>query len=446
MSDIVFEIERLYLACCVQTGTVYASKYLSCDDFSDKTHSAAFKVVVDVFTRYGKFDFVHVQASPALTDIDNPSAVVQTIVALKDVSVNLDNVSDYARKIKEYAYARKETLETSKIQGHTPAIDIAKILKDGLAKYEQIVMDKGQCTAFSDPAKIQHQLQDRMNRFMAGTEFSTGISELDKVTGGFLRKMVTVIAARPGGGKTTWAIYAALRLAQRGKKVLFISKEQDIEFLQIKLLSTLVHVDSMRLILGQVTYEEAQRILDVSLQLRDMSLFLDDNTKLSVDEMWSKIHDMKPDIVFIDYFQILSLTESARGSSGAVDILDDIMTKIRFMTRDENIAMVVLSQFSRQMDRKLARAAGLGEVYTPSMSDLKGAGSIEEAAALVLSLVDPHPGEFLDDIEKTKLMKCIISKQRCGAGVGRIFDLRYIPKYSMFTACEEEQIGEPIEE
>ncbi len=184
--------------------------------------------------------------------------------------------------------------------------------------------------------------------------FPTGISSLDKMLGGGLRRgSLTVIAARPGMGKTSLALQLAGNIAAVGKSVCFYSLEMSKDSL-IRILekqSGSIH--------GYKT------------------LHIDDHANADVPYITGKIHSLaKCDAVFVDYLQLM---HSTKRKDKRVQELTEITRDLKLMTKSLNVPVVVCAQLSRSTEGR-----GKGASYKPQLADLREPGSIEQDADIVI--------------------------------------------------------------
>ncbi len=263
----------------------------------------------------------------------------------------------------------------------------------------------------------------------------TGISDLDNVITGLNRSDLILLAARPGMGKTSFALNMASHAAQNCQfKVAFFSLEMTKEQLVSRLISSLAMVDGTKLRTGQLDENEWTRIIEASDILSNVELYLDDTPRITVPEMKAKLRRLKNvDAVFIDYLQLMG---SSRRIENRVQEISEITRSLKIMAKELNVPVVLLSQLSRASEQRTE--------HRPMLSDLRDSGSIEQDADIVLflfreSYYNQNNTEIDEDINNNS-GECIVAKNRHGET--RTVNLHWQGEYMRFTASEVIHIDE----
>ncbi len=257
----------------------------------------------------------------------------------------------------------------------------------------------------------------------------TGISDLDNVITGLNRSDLILLAARPGMGKTSFALNMASHAAQNGQfKVAFFSLEMTKEQLVSRLIASQAMVDGTKLRTGQLDEDEWTRIIEASDVLSNVELYLDDTPRITVPEMKAKLRRLKNvDAVFIDYLQLMG---SSRRIENRVQEISEITRSLKIMAKELNVPVVLLSQLSRASEQRTE--------HRPMLSDLRDSGSIEQDADIVLflfreSYYNQNNTEIDEDINNNS-GECIVAKNRHGDT--RTVNLHWQGEYMRFTASE----------
>lgn len=236
----------------------------------------------------------------------------------------------------------------------------------------------------------------------------TGIGELDETITGLNRSDLIILAARPGMGKTSFALNIARHAAVVArKKVAFFSLEMGREQLASRLLSTEALVGGTKLRTGELNEGEWARLIEGGDILSKAPIFLDDNSSITVPEMKAKIRRLGGvDLVIIDYLQLMN---SAKRIDNRVQEISEITRNLKIMAKELNVPVIALSQ--------LARASEKRTEHRPVLSDLRDSGSIEQDADIVLFLyredyyqTENGPSEDSD----RNSGECIVAKNRHG--------------------------------
>lgn len=236
----------------------------------------------------------------------------------------------------------------------------------------------------------------------------TGIGELDETITGLNRSDLIILAARPGMGKTSFALNIARHAAVTArKKVAFFSLEMSREQLASRLLSTEALVGGTKLRTGELNEGEWARLIEGGDILSKTPIYLDDNSSITVPEMKAKIRRQGGvDLIIIDYLQLMN---SAKRIDNRVQEISEITRNLKIMAKELNVPVIALSQ--------LARASEKRTEHRPVLSDLRDSGSIEQDADIVLFLYreDYYQNENgpSEDADRNS-GECIVAKNRHG--------------------------------
>ena len=261
--------------------------------------------------------------------------------------------------------------------------------------------------------------------------YPTGFGLLDKYLTGLNRSDLILIGARPGMGKTSFALNLAHNLVTAAKKkVVFFSLEMTNEQLAERLLASQSGIESQKFRTGELARDEWDRLGLATNVLMQTELYLVDNSAITVPEMKALVRQLRDvDCVIIDY---LGLISSAEKSENRVQEVTKITKALKIMAKDLNIPVVCCAQLSRGTE-------GRGKSHRPQLSDLRESGSIEQDADIVLFLYrevyyeNEQSDEDRDEIDKNKT-ELIIAKNRHG-GVGTI-PLVFDSEFTRFRAID----------
>ncbi len=256
----------------------------------------------------------------------------------------------------------------------------------------------------------------------------TGIRELDEAITGLNRTDFILLGARPGMGKTSFALNIARHAAVKaGKRVAFFSLEMSKEQLVSRLLSTEALVEGTKLRTGRLSEDEWVRLIEAGDTLSKTELYFDDNPSITVPEIKAKLRRLRDvDLVVIDYLQLM--TASTR-IDNRVQEISQITRNLKIMAKELNVPVLTLSQLARDSEKRAN--------HRPVLSDLRDSGSIEQDADIVLFLYrddyyqDAEPPDENGDKNKSE---CIIAKNRHGET--KTIPLHWQGEYMRFTAQE----------
>jgi replicative DNA helicase len=251
------------------------------------------------------------------------------------------------------------------------------------------------------------QLEEIMKSGVGMRGLPTGYRHLDNKLAGLNASNLIILAARPGIGKTTFALNIASHLCLEEKKTIgFFSLEMSKEELVDRLLVMEAHLDSWKLKTGKLDEDEMTRLTQAYGRLADANLFIDDTPGLSITEMRTKARKLqiekKLDMIVMDYIQ---LADPGRRSDSRVQEVSYISQGLKNLARELQIPVIALSQLSRQVEQR-------GE-KKPQLSDLRDSGAIEQDADIVMFLYRVEEDEdLLPDGKRT--IKLSIAKHRSG--------------------------------
>lgn len=236
---------------------------------------------------------------------------------------------------------------------------------------------------------------------------STGFADLDTKLAGMQDSNLLILAARPGIGKTTFALNIALHAASKDKiPVGFFSLEMSKEELVDRLLVSAADIDAWRLKTGKLSDDDHKRLVSAMGVLSEVPIFIDDTPGLSILEMRTKArklkveHDVK--LLVVDYLQ---LAWAGRKFDSRTNEVSFVSQNLKNLARELHIPVLALSQLNRAVEQRGTRK--------PQLADLRESGAIEQDADVVMFLYSEDDEEDLLDQSK-RLIKLSIAKHRNG--------------------------------
>lgn len=258
-----------------------------------------------------------------------------------------------------------------------------------------------------------------------------GIGELDKMITGLNKSDLIILGARPGMGKTSFALNIVRNVAMNtGRTVCFFSLEMTRDQLAQRMLSSEAGIKSEKLRTGELDDKEWARLAQAGAALSEANIFFDETSAITVPEMKAKLRRMKPapDLVVIDY---LGLMKSAKSTENRVQEVSEITRNLKIMAKELKVPVIACAQLSRGTETK-------GKSHKPALSDLRESGSIEQDADIVLFLYREtyYDNEKTDDEDRGDPNKaeCIVAKNRHGE-IGTV-DLHWDGQFTRFTSVE----------
>ena len=255
---------------------------------------------------------------------------------------------------------------------------------------------------------------------------STGLSAVDQKITGLNKSDLILLAARPGMGKTSFALNIALNVAKSTQKTVAVfSLEMSREQLAMRLLSSEALVENNRLKTGSLRETDWEKIAGAATVLNKVDIRIDDNPMLSVADMNAKCRRLDGlGLVVIDYLQLMTSAGKSGGGESRQQVVSDMSRMLKIMAKELNVPVICLSQLSRANEKR--------DDKRPMLSDLRESGAIEQDADIVLFLY--RDDYYNEDSEKHNIAECIVAKNRHGE-TGKV-ELRWMPEYTQFSTLD----------
>ncbi len=263
----------------------------------------------------------------------------------------------------------------------------------------------------------------------------SGFTNLDRVTSGWQKSDLVILAARPGMGKTAFVLSMARNMVVDFQKpIAMFSLEMSSIQLVTRLISSESQIPADKLKKGALENHEWEKLNAKISALTEASLFIDDTPALSIFELRAKCRRLKAQhdiqLAIIDYLQLMtSHTENNKGNREQE--ISNISRSLKSLAKELNIPIIALSQLSRAVETR-------GGSKRPLLSDLRESGAIEQDADMVLFIYRPEYYKIEVDEEgnpTTGMAELIIAKHRNGAL--KDIKLRFIDRYAKFSDMDD---------
>jgi replicative DNA helicase len=409
-----------------------AQELLAEGDFYREPHRLLFKVMSDLSERATPIDPVTVKEELArsgkLESVGGPAY----IASLLDGVPHSSNVEHYAKIVKEKSILRRLIQAGGEMvrNAYEAAQDVDEILDRSERLVFEIAQDQMR-SGFVPMRVIADQSLKTIERLSEHRELVTGLPTgfptLNEMTSGLQPSDLVIIAARPGMGKTSFALNIAQHAAAReGRRVGVFSLEMSREQLFLRLLTGQARVDAHRLRTGRLGREEWARLTAAFGELSGMPISIDDTAGTGVMEMRAKSRRLKMeqglDLLIIDYLQLMR----GRGRfENRNQEISEISRSLKELAKELHLPVIAISQLSRAPEQR-------GSDRRPQLSDLRESGAIEQDADVVMFI---YREEVYKPTEENRgRAQIIIAKQRNGP-IGTI-DLAFIREYTKFEELE----------
>src|SRR5699024_5366972 len=263
------------------------------------------------------------------------------------------------------------------------------------------------------------------------TGIPTGFTDLDKVTAGFQRNDLIIVAARPSVGKTAFALNIAQNVATKTtENVAIFSLEMGADQLVSRMLCAEGNIDAQVLRTGALQAKDWEKLTLAMGSLSNAGIFIDDSSGIRVNEIRSKCRRLQQEhglgMIIIDYLQLIQ--GSGKAGESRQQEVSEISRSLKGLARELKVPVIALSQLSRSVEQRQDKR--------PMMSDLRESGSIEQDADIVSFL---YREDYYDKESENNMIEIIIAKQRNGP-TGTV-SLAFKKEYNKFVNVDWNEQG-----
>lgn len=391
--------------------------------FYSEQHKAIFSIIVRMFSTGSPVDIITVlNEAEKLHIFETSSEGRRYLSEIGETLPSTSNIESYCKIvadkyfIRSLGYAARTILEDIQSGEHD-----AQLLLDAA---EQKIYDIRQGRDVRGLVPISEAIAEAYDRLgkISGPDKDkyvgarTGFTLLDSITSGLNKSDLIIIAARPGMGKTSFAMNIATNVARHSdKEVVTFNLEMSKEQLATRILSTEALVDSNSLRNGRISGDDWVKLATSAGYLSTLPLYIDDTASMTVQQMKAKLRRVKNlGLIIIDYLQLMGTTSR---SDNRVLVISEITRELKVMAKELNVPVILLSQLSRAVEGRTDKR--------PMLSDLRESGSIEQDADIVLFLY--RDAYYNKESPNQNISECIIAKNRHGetGSVNLIWDGQY---------------------
>ena len=388
---------------------------IASDDFYLDKHKRIYNMIISMYDNKEKVDVV--SFSSKLKDFDYFDKVggMDYLMKLVESTISAANTEEYIRIIKNKSLSRQIIAAGEEIASaaYDGSLDIDAMLESAETKILGITRSrtdadfKAGSVVFEDTVRQIEKIQE------AGTSI-TGVRtlypDLDRMTAGFQRGDLIILAARPSMGKTALALNIAINSATvtQGAIALF-SLEMPAEQLATRMLAAKAEIEIQKLRTGRLNDKDWSALNEASQELRMQRFYIDDTPGIRVSDMYAKARKLQNDhglsLVIVDYIQLIQATGKSESRQQEVS---EISRRLKAMARELSVPVIALSQLSRSVESRQDKR--------PMLSDLRESGALEQDADLVLFLYrdDYYKREEGMNEEDREDVELILAKHRNG--------------------------------
>jgi replicative DNA helicase len=391
-------------------GAVLNKPDLMCDvisldptDFYAPAHQTSFLTIKQMFEKGEAIELTTVvnRLGKSLPEVGGITYLTQLYggTLAKDVKAYRDIIKEKSvlRKLHSNLQKALRQLEEDKKAEEIVNFLQEKTLNTGLVQEEDGLMELA----------ISEFIEGLENRYKNGGEIpgiKTHLEKLNFLLGGFKKKELIIIAARPSMGKSVLATNLASHIALKEKRnVAMFNLEMSKDAMVKRMVSNIARLESNKMRDGRLNDREWANVLKATAILNTTKLSLYDST-FSINEMYSTCKKLKIqnklDIVIIDY---LGLIDGA-GAENRVQEISKISRRLKMMAKELDITVIALAQLSRAPEQR--------SDHRPILSDLRESGSIEQDADVVMFLY--RDAYYNAESKEPDIVEIIVAKQRDG--------------------------------
>ncbi len=414
------ESEQCVLGCVLidQNATISIMAELKESDFYMEAHRIIYENMYAIYNRNMPIDLVTMMAELEKNNMTDSVGGIEYLTTLANIVPSASNYKHYVDIVKKNSVLRQIISASNEIVNYAysgvekeEALDFAEQNIFKIAEKE----DRGGLTPVNENINnVIDKFKELEKNKGAVKGVRTGIYGLDKMTNGLQKSDLILLAARPGGGKTSLgmniATYSALN---DGKKVAIFSLEMGKEQIIQRALCSIAFVDSTKVREGRLTTEDWKAIYAAKEKLAKADIYVDEGFSKTTADIISKCRRLKRekglDLVMIDYLQLMNGSGKNKDGNRTLEI-GEITRSLKMAARELDVPILLLSQLSRGTEGR--------SNHRPMPSDLRDSGSIEQDADIILFIYNPYM--YIDDKNKRmvrqpeEMCELIVAKHRNG--------------------------------
>ena len=397
-------------------------------DFYLRQNREIFETIDTMFSYSKPIDAVTVAEEMQKNGTYDEQTTRNYLLQLMEITPTSANAMEYVAIVRDKALLRSVA---------TAAREITALVDEGVGEAQSILIEaeqkiyavrqgreiKGLAPIKSIIMDLYAQLDERSRSDSDIPGLTTGFRDLDVALTGLNKSDLILVAARPGMGKTAFALNIALNAAKAsGKAVAVFQLEMSKDQLAARFLASEALLDSQKLKTGNLNQDDWIKIARATSVLAKTHLFVDDNPAITVAEIKAKCRRLGGSLglIVIDYIQLMQT--GGRRSENRVQEVAEISRGLKIMAKELNVPVVCLSQLSRAAEQRADKR--------PMLSDLRESGAIEQDADIVMFI---YRDDYYDaESDDKNVAEIILAKNRHGA-TGTV-ELQWIGQYTTFSS------------
>ena len=432
------DAEKAVLGAMLKSSDARADviEMMSSTDFYLKEHAEIYSTILDMERRGTGIDITTVYSALKQRKTSDMVGGMTYLGKLMDDAIVVSNAKYYAEIVNDKSKMRQLIKEAESMRDAAYSEELPP--EDILDNAEQRILDIANKSHRSQYMHINDVLIENLREMQvlakqggAVKGIETGFRDVDKILGGFQKTDLIILAARPGVGKTAWALNVAAHAASNGCKVMVFSLEMANTQLGQRLLSMTANVPLENIRKGELEADDWESLSMAQESFFETDMVIDEASVITPVEMKNKCRRFKQergglDLVIIDYLQLMSMG-GYRIEQREKEIAA-ITRSIKIMAKELDCAVILLSQLSRGPEQR-------GGDHMPKLSDLRDSGAIEQDADVVIFLKRDDYYNNEDDkaeVNENTALTCAVNIAKHRNGPVGIANLTWIPRYVKF--------------
>ncbi|MBO7405812.1 MAG: replicative DNA helicase [Clostridia bacterium] len=404
---------------------------ITADDFYMPEHSGIYRAMQSMYLKSKSIDVVTLIEELTKSGTYDEAGGREYLKLVAEALPTAANPKDYAKIVRDKAILRDliaagEDIAEAGYAGDDDAERLVEFAEGRIYRIAEGRENKSFIHIRDALLQVYEHLQILSNDPEALRGTPTGFAALDRVIVGMGKADLVLVGARPGMGKTAFAMNVAAEAAfKTGKTVCVFSLEMSAEQLATRMLSSEAQIDSYKLRSGDLRGEDWNAIAHASSRLSEAEILIDDTPGISVTAMKSKLRRVKNlGLVVVDY---LGLVQGERHQDNRVQEVADISRALKVMAKELEVPIICCAQLSRGPENRPDKR--------PMLSDLRDSGAIEQDADIVIFLYRDE--YYKENSADQSVAEIIIAKNRHGS-IDRV-KLGWIGRFTKFTNLAKEE-------
>ncbi|MCB1142066.1 MAG: replicative DNA helicase [Leptospiraceae bacterium] len=425
------ESEKSFLALLLLRGASGNTDFgILPEDFYNDLHKRIFTVMIDLIDHQVQIDpvsVINLLKEKALFRDETKES--DYIISLYNNAIMVQPLSYYSKRIKKLSDRRKyiQILQSAIQFVHTDSNENETVftkIEGDLSRISRATVASGLRSIKEDKDELIDYIKTMYETKGATSGLRTHFHELDEVTTGLKKHELFILAARPGIGKTTFALNIAANVAlkEKGNVAIFSMEMSRLELL-IKMICSDARINSNLLKTGALHPGDQSKLINSIVNITSSSIYIDDSGALTIWEFKSRIRQLlitNPlSLIVVDYLQLM---DDPTVKESRQQVVSSVSRNLKQMAREAECPIIALSQLSRDVEKR-------SRDNKPQLSDLRESGAIEQDADIVAFIHRERDSENIPE-DKKNMAELIIAKNRAGAQ--KTFDLIFTPEYSRF--------------